>query len=348
MDLKEIIKQVTPPFIMSSYKKARHKNLLSSKELLYEYQKCIQQREGLALTDVEKLSEDIPACYLSSISTNIDEPNFYGGYQVLRDYAGLNHLLLPPRNITIQHGYVFEILSWEKEKLEKINFVWSKAVLDMFKQYSSNDNIFSIGAPFFYANSILDKDTIISEKKRLGKNLLAFPMHSSHNVDTNYDPHTFINILKEERKHFDTVRVCLYWKDLLRGEADIYLKSGFECVSCGHIFDVNFLKRQKALFEICDASISNGVGSHIGYSIFMKKPHKLIDDIYSFVDKQGHDGAELAEVHRKKNFLSVKKAFLDNQDYIITPEQIKCVDKFWGISEIKTPSEIRDLLLKFL
>lgn len=80
----------------------------------------------------------------------------------------------------------------------------------------------------------------------------------------------------------------------------------------------------------------------------MKKPHKLIDDIYSFVDKQGHDGAELAEVHRKKNFLSVKKAFLDNQDYIITPEQIKCVDKFWGISDIKTPSEIRDLLLKFL
>ena len=37
MDLKEIIKQVTPPFITSSYKKARHKDLLSSKELLYEY-----------------------------------------------------------------------------------------------------------------------------------------------------------------------------------------------------------------------------------------------------------------------------------------------------------------------
>lgn len=348
MHVKEIIKQVTPPIILSFYKKTRHENLLTNKELLYEYQKCIQMREDLALTDVVKLSEDIPTCYLNSISTDIEEPNFYGGYKVLRDYAGLNNLLLPPRNITIQHGYVFEILTWEKEKLEKINLVWSKAVVDMFKQYTSNENIYPIGAPFFYADSILSESEIKAEKNRLGRNLLAFPMHSSHNVDTNYDPQPFIEILKEERKHFDTVRVCLYWKDLLRGEAGVYLKNGFECVCCGHIFDINFLRRQKALFEICDATISNGVGSHIGYSIFMEKPHKLIDDVYSFVDIQGKDGAELSEVHRKKNFLSVKKAFLDNQNYIITPEQRDCVDKFWGISDIKNPAEIRNLLLKFL
>ena len=272
MDLKEIIKQVTPPIIMSSYKKARHKNLLTNKELLYEYQKCIQLREELALTEIAKLSEDIPGCYLSSISTDFDEPNFYGSYKILRDYAGLNHLILPPRNITIQHGYVFEMLTWEKEKLEKVNFVWSKAVLDMFKQYTANENIYPIGAPFFYADSILSDEEIMAEKERLGKNLLAFPMHSSHNVDTNYDPHTFIDILKEERKHFDTVRVCLYWKDLLRGEAEIYLENGFECVCCGHIFDVNFLRRQKALFEICDATISNGVGSHVGYSVYKTSP----------------------------------------------------------------------------
>lgn len=348
MDLKEIIKQVTPPVILSSYKKARHKNLLSSKELLYEYQKCIQLREDLALTEVAKLAEDIPACYVNSISSDFDEPNFYGSYKVLRDYADLNHLLLPPHNITIQHGYVFEMLTWEKEKLEKVNLVWSKAVLKMFKQFTSNDNIYPIGAPFFYANSILSEEEISVEKARLGKNLLAFPMHSSHNVDTNYDPRTFIEVLKEEKKHYDTVRVCLYWKDLLRGEAEVYLKNGFECVCCGHIFDINFLRRQKALFEICDATISNGIGSHVGYSIFMKKPHRLIDDVYEFVDRKGKDGAELADVHRKKNFLSVKKAFLNCPNYKITPEQIEMVDKYWGMSDMKSPNEIRELLLKFL
>lgn len=348
MNIKELIKQVMPPIVLYSYRRIFHKNVLSTKELLYEYQKCIQQRESLDLTDVFKLSEDIPGYYLHSISTDIDEPNYYGSYKILRDYAHLDNLMLPPHNITIQHGYVFEMLTWEKTKMDKINFVWSTVVYDMYKQLTSNENIFPIGAPFFYADSILSETEIRAEKKRLGHNLLAFPMHSSHNVDTNYDPHTFLEILKEERNHFDTVRVCLYWKDLLRGEAEIYLKNGFECVCCGHIFDINFLRRQKALFEICDATISNGIGSHVGYSVFMKKPHRLVDDVYEFVDRKGKDGAELASVHKKKNFMSVKKAFLDGPNYVITPEQIDVVDKFWGMSDMKSPAEIRKLLLKFL
>ena len=121
--------------------------------------------------------------------------------------------------------------------------------------------------------------------------------------------------------------------------------AGFEVVCNGHIFDSNFLCRQKTLFELADATISNGVGSHIGYSVFMGKPHWLIDDEYEYVNSQrGGDAKDLTDVSMKDNYQRVKAAFLDNTDYDITKQQQDIIDEFWGVSDMKNPDELRELL----
>lgn len=312
------------------------------KDSLYNYQKEYYRRSLIPFQDIESLSKEIPMEYINTIQMDFDEPSYYGGYYILSQYAGLDMFILPPKNLGIQHGYSFEILEWEKAKMNRRNLVWSKKMVQMYQSICENPHIYAIGAPFFYAKSLLDDAEIEKEKKRLGKNLLAFPMHSSICTDTNYDPSTFLAVLKAERKNFDSVRVCLYWKDILRGKHKLYQDSGFECVCNGHIFDLNFLKRQKSLFMIADATISNGVGSHIGYSIFMNKPHKLIKDYYEY---EGGDGRELTEIMEKPNFQLVENVFCESRDYSITASKIEVVDKFWGISDFKKPQELRKLLL---
>lgn len=314
----------------------------SSRVGLYRYQAEMHRRSNLPFQDIEELSVPISQEDISGLIYDFREPVYYGAFSVLKQYASLESFMLPPLKLGLQHGYVFEMHTWEQSKLDLRNLVWSEKVVKMYQEHTSNKNIFAIGAPFFYAESLLSAEEIKEEKKKLGKNLLAFPMHSSVCCDTDFDPNKFLSILEEEKKHFESVRVCMYWKDILRGAHKVYLEHGFDCVCNGHINDINFLRRQKALFEIADATISNGIGSHVGYSVFMNKPHKLIDDTYEY---RGGDGAQLTDMMTKSNFKKVENAFLESQEYVITKNQLDVVDEFWGISSFKSKEELRKLLL---
>lgn len=315
------------------------------KDHIIQYQREVLRRSLLSFQSIDELSQSIP--FEWAITTDMQEPMYYGAFQELLFYAGLSSITMPPKMLGIQHGYVFELRTYEKSKFIFRNLVWSKKLVEMYHEYTTSPDIYAIGAPFFYARSFYDEEKLKSEKKRLGKNLLAFPMHSQIDVNTNYDPHKFLDVLSEEKKRFDTIRVCMYWKDIQRGAHKIFEDAGYEIVCNGHLLDPNFLRRQKSLFELADATISNGVGSHIGYSIFMRKPHWLIDDNYEYVNilKTG-DALDLTSVTKTENFLSVKNAFLNNKDYKITPEQQNIVDEYWGVSDMKSPEDLKLLLVK--
>lgn len=353
MDIKKIIRLILPPFIYLLKDKILRKpkpeqpKSISDKEKLYAYTLALARRHTTEVQDLNKMAEDIPIDWINAISMEYAETNFYGDFSTLLSYCGLDFLKIPPINFSIQHGYVFDISTWDKNKLNSINFVWSDAVKKLYLENgASSNNIFAIGAPFFYSRPILNEQSIENEKRRLGKNLLAFPLHSTHFMDTNYNPNRFISVLKDLKKQFDSIRICLYWKDVIRGMDKIYKENGFECVCCGHIFDMNFLRRQKTLFAIADATISNGVGSHIGYSVFMGKGHWLIPDEHEYVDLKYRDGEEHTKNQTKKNYMKVQDSFLDNDKFVISTEQRSIVDKFWGISEIKSPREIENLILE--
>ncbi len=101
-----------------------------------------------------------------------------------------------------------------------------------------------------YANHYLNAEKRQTEKPRVGKNLLVFPAHSIHYNITHFNIDKHCDKIKELGKGFDSIRICLYWKDMLRGFDKAYSKHGFECITAGHIFDPMFLPRLKTIIDI--------------------------------------------------------------------------------------------------
>lgn len=317
-------------------------------DLVYYAINEINQRYDLKLNDLEMLSREPKFGGSHQVVLGSEhESGYYGVFYIMQKYAGIPFQNFPPRKLRIQHGHICEMLEWEKSKLEKINWVWSQYVKNMYTQYTDNPHIEVVGAPFFYADPIMSEAEILKEKKRLGRNLLAFPSHSTAFADSNFDKQSFINVLKSYQSEFDSIRICVYWADYRRGLAEQYQKAGFECVCCGHIADPFFLERQKALFLIADATISNDIGSHVGFSIYMNKPHLLIPSNIEYKDIIGDlvvvkEGNNLRK--NSGNYKEICSAFIGNTDFLITDEQREIVDKYWGISSVKSPDEIRALI----
>ena len=91
----------------------------------------------------------------------------------------------------------------------------------------TNKALFSIGPTIRYVPHFLNNHILSMEKQRIGKTLLVFPHHSSHWVDAHYDIHRHCRILEDIGKEFNTVMVCIYWKDVLRGTSEKYMEHGF-------------------------------------------------------------------------------------------------------------------------
>lgn len=351
MKAKEFLRLLLPPICYRIKDKFKHGYSLSyekpSKDkLMYECIRAINERAELSLTDIAGLTDEVPYGGMQFLTVGEWEPSYYGSFYELQNYAKIRVHNFPPKKLNIQHGILCEMFDFEKKTLENINWVWSPKVLHMYGEHTDNPHIYPIGAPFFYAKSILSKEEIQKEKKRLGRNLLAFPTHSVYYADVKYDATGFINLLKEEQKKFDTVRICIYWRDYQRGLAKVYQDAGFECVCCGHLLEPFFLERQKALFEIADATISNAVGSYLGYSIYMNKPHWMVPDKFELkdLDNRGTGKKEVEIWDSSPNYQRLREAFMNNPDYKITQEQRDIVDEYWGVSCIKTPEEIRQLI----
>lgn len=345
MSIKEFIKYFIPPI----YYKIRKKNNISSvldKEVLFDYFNEISRRANISFDHLYELSENIDSSRIWSLATTSDEPLLYGGFWEIQKYINDPFFnIMTPKNFYIQHGFECDITDWMKHKKEGFNLVWSTIIRDKMKSLTSNSNIFSIGAPFFYSHSLLTNEQIAAEKKRLGHNLLAFPLHSTYLWDMNYNPDNFLNLLKELRSQFDSIRVCLYWKDVQRGMARVYQDEGFECVCCGHLNDLLFLSRQNSLFQIADATISNGIGSYIGYSVWLNKPHWLVSDKFEIVDVEGKD----AKAYTKRTTetgvaIELRELFADNKNFVITDQQRRFINNHWGVSEIKSPKELGNLI----
>lgn len=351
MGIKHVIKLFLPPIILKirdkvCKRKRIQKTILPEKMIAYNYYVKSMKRKKLPFSEIFVLSEDFTFDEINSITTDKDEANFYGDFFILNQYCNSIFPPFPPLKFSIQHGVIFFAEKWEKNKSKITNLVWSNRIAEIFRNELNCNSVIPIGSPFFYAKSLLTEDEIKYEKKRLGKNLLAFPMHSTHWVLCKYNPEHFISVLKQQQNNFDTIRVCLYWKDIQKGAAEPFLKEGFECVTCGHIFDPYFLQRQKSLFEIADATISNRIGSQAGYSIGMNKPHWIVPDPFDKIDDGNPTVYEDSIISgiKEKDFMYITEAFLDNSSFVITKEQRKIVEDFWGLSCIKSPEELKQMI----
>ena len=188
-------------------------------------------------------------------------------------------------------------------------------------------------------------------KSELGKILLVFPSHGIIGSSATYNSNDFIAEIERIRKDYDTVLISLYWTDALNPLiVSQYENKGYKIVTSGHRFDINFLSRQRSIIELADYTISNNLGTHVGYCIYLNKPHYIYRQKvnYSYRDKktEKHISSSRTEENMKTYLQELNEvcSFFDQDIRKITSAQQKVVAEFWGMDQIKTPDQLKSVL----
>lgn len=308
--------------------------------------------ENIPFTDVEKLAQPMEAPYNDTLRGELGFSR-YRMDKILKDYAGFSS------NFRIhaffEHGILYTDYCGGAFRAHEYlpSVVASKYRVSVLEKQKSFHGAYAIGPYIHYANSLLSDEEIKKEKERLGRNLLVFPSHSIDGAISRFNFNDFCSKIHEIAKDFDSVRISLYFKDILLGRHIPYEKEGFEVVTAGHLFDENFLPRQKSLILTSDVTMANDIGTHVGYSIYLNRPHFLIDQkvlhdsegegSYSEAIKRNTDIASKIR-EESDNTYKIKQLFSEYND-TVSKDQKESIGYLWGFDEVKSRDELKELLL---
>jgi hypothetical protein len=328
------------------------RNELSAKMLFAYYRiangnaaaKASEQRRPLDLFDYKALTADIPYAPHEVVIDN----NLYGQAFSLKRYAGITHDL----QAYIEHGLFWGGMVHQDE------YHWYTPKIITFSEQRRRDIVakgieketVAIGPYIHYAKLLFGDEELQKLRKELGKTLLVFPSKSILNIASKYDVDDFIQQVKHIGKDFKTIMVSLYYLDAQnKALTDAYLAQGFKIVTAGHRYDNYFLDRQRTFIELADLTMSNEVGTHVGYCIHLNKPHYIYQQK---LERVGANAKKLAreltlyesdeDNRRNAEKKEVADAFSTLQN-AITKVQREVIDKYWGTSSVKSPEELRSL-----
>lgn len=313
------------------------------------FRKQVAQRYYSNLFDYKFIASPLPYYPIEPVIEN----NYYGLGRTLIKYAKLSG----STNSYIEHGIFFgpNIVPWERDWKVKNIIVPSLVREQHLRMKGITKNVMVVGPYIHYVKSLLNAFEYDSIKKTLGKTLLVFPTHSIMNVAVEYDIEHFISFIESVRSNYKTILICLYWLDALDIQTvEMYRKHGFKIVTAGNRFDPHFLSRLKSIISLADDTISNDVGTHIGYCIYLNKSHYIFAQPVSYRAKDvieeirlknsyNEDGKD-AELYENE-INEVKTTFSTFTPGKISEAQWHIVDKYWGIGEIKSPQKLREAFI---
>jgi len=209
--------------------------------------------------------------------------------------------------------------------------------------------IFTIGPYICYAKPMLSHEDTQMLKHELGRTLLVFPSHSIEGITSMYDIDGFAQKVAEfaSAHEFDTTLVSLYFQDIKLGRAKPYEDQGLLVVCSGYYRDETFLRRQRSYIELADMTISNGVGTHVGYCVALGKPHMVLDGNFALVgaeEKLAESAPTYGTELTKHQMDEIKSAFSQFAE-TITTEQREVVREYWGLGCTKSTDELLQILL---
>lgn len=302
----------------------------------------VLRRNALDIFDYKGISQPLPKVYYEICTDN----NCFGiGYSI-RQYAGYKK---PFINGWIEHGYFYaDAIS----DLAGISFTNNILTFGGHRELVNNKLLpqkkcFKIGPYVHYANDYVNEDEFIKIKKKLGKVLLVFPIHSGTGEKVLYEIEELFKIVNSVADGFDTVLFSLFWSDITEDYASEIEKRGYKIVCSGHRFDPFFLTRQKTIIRLADVTMSNGLGTNLVYCTYLKKPHWLVkqDANTLSLGKTGEKHKEYEE--KNKNNSSIESELYDAfREYreTLSESQYQLCSKLFGFEEVKTPIEMLSLL----
>lgn len=308
----------------------------------------IEERYTLSIFDIHELAKDIPrAFYYSQDRCLIPNNDFYGIETTIK-----RHLLLPADTrlrCSFEHGFSSSG-HWPEDLAFGANAVctFSRFRAEILEQVTSIP-VYYIGPYIFYATGYMDSSETTSIRNRLGRILLYFPTHSTHYSTAHYDA-------KEEFRQvarfstacgFDTILVCLYWKDIQLGRAKWYQYPGVELVTAGHIFDWHFLPRLRSIIEISDYTASSEVGTHVAYCHALQKGHIILDPLRVDWVSKGPDARQDISTEEQRAGEAIEariRSIFSSYSEGRSSDELAFADFLFGLSESKGPQALRRLI----
>lgn len=288
---------------------------------LFFYNKEVRRRKRYSIFEYKQLAEDMPL-----ITQEYGYNAFYGLADIVK--RSMNLPLDRPFDGIIEHGlYIYQDDTHEMVDHKDVVYVMGLFRQAFLQKTFPEKRIYSIGPFIQYAESFHSEAWIQKKKKELGKTLLVFPSHSSHHVTMSFDIDAFIDKIEEIRSQytFQSVLVCLYWKDILMHLDERFLGHGYRFVTAGHIYDPCFLHRLKSIFLLADVAMGNTIGTNIGYSIACGVPYYLQDITVT------HTGEDVKERNIKElDLWKEGQSCLSIYREDISPETVAFVEKYWG------------------
>jgi len=291
------------------------------------------RRRKYSIFNFEEISEFIPSNYRFIVPEN----NLYGhGYQLQKFFRTLDLT-----NCGIEHGFIFGSLvqdfhlnSWTE------NIITFSDYRKEFIENQTNKGVICVGPYIHYADYLLSDLELEDVKSKLGKVLLVIPQHSISGVNYGYSEQQIIDYIVPLSGEYDRVIICLYWHDIKMGKHQIYTNNNFEIVNAGHINDVFFLDRLKTILYLSDSVLTNSIGTHIGYSIFMKKPvHIFEQNIIRSVDEKNKVEDTQRDSLANRTFKEINDRFMELFSHgaldVITDEQYRFVADVFGFKYAK-------------
>ena len=271
------------------------------------------------------------------------QPNiFYGISNSLKIYSNYNDKI----ECCIEHGLYFGDFLNYNEAIDSglpALITFGEKRKEILRKLGSKKIIIEIGPYINYAKPLLSDEKIKKQKEENGKTLLVFPAHSIDDSQTDYNMNLFVDYIERIKKehNFKTVLVCLYFRDIELGRQKIYKDKGYIVCSAGRREDKEFLSRQKTYLLLSDYVLSNSVGTHVGYSIFLKKPQSIYKQTIEYNAKEeNNQNIANTKLDSFKNQKEEISNLFTQYNENITKQQIKVCNKYFGLDKIKTPEEL--------
>jgi len=197
---------------------------------------------------------------------------FYGHSQILRDYCGIREGL--PIRGRIQHGWTVGSAPMLDELVDYDQplYVWGDRLFDSMPD-KARCLTTRIGAPYLYLPPSDDPGPIYPT------GMIAFPHHSInlHRLPSHPDGwRDYAQWLIGQDYDYRPITVCLYIIDYenvpVRG---LFEECGFNVVTCGAVFDPDYLRRFRTLTRQHSSVTSNRLSTAIFYALHEGRTAKV-------------------------------------------------------------------------
>lgn len=271
---------------------------------------------------------------------------YYGNERIMNLYSGHKE----PIKGCIEHGLYFGETTFDAEIKDSGLpglLTYSEVRRNHIREKS---DIYTIAVgPYIHYAKEMDEMKIKNIRKKIGKTLLVFPMHSTDVIKCEYDIEEYIKYIRKfsEDKKFQSVIVCMFYRDIELGRAKKYINAGFKIVSAGYKVDPFFLERLKSVFLISDYVLTNDVGTHVGYAVYLNKPVFIWKQNREYNGRGKNDVLENVPTEKFESANNEKeeiyKAF-SKFSKNISSHQFELCKKYWGFDCVKSKKEMKKIL----